>query len=83
VRRLAYRFAWVVLGTWWFVRRPHTHGVKLVIRDGDEVLFVRHSYGRRREWELPGGGVKAREGAPAAARRASSRARSHTLSPTL
>ena len=25
------------------------------------VLFVRHSYGDRRAWELPGGGVKAGE----------------------
>lgn len=69
--RLAYRVAYVVLGIWWFLRRPHTRGVKLVIRDGDDVLFVRHSYGRRREWELPGGGVKGREGPSDAARRES------------
>jgi 8-oxo-dGTP pyrophosphatase MutT (NUDIX family) len=28
------------------------------VRHGDAVLFVRHSYGDRRQWELPGGGIK-------------------------
>jgi 8-oxo-dGTP pyrophosphatase MutT (NUDIX family) len=28
---------------------------------GDQVLLVRHSYGDRRRWELPGGAVKRRE----------------------
>jgi 8-oxo-dGTP pyrophosphatase MutT (NUDIX family) len=40
-------------------------GVKCVITTGDRVLLVRHSYGRR-EWELPGGGIKRGE-APAEA----------------
>ena len=39
-----------------------TRGVKAVLDDGDgHVLFVRHTYGDRRAWELPGGGVKAGE----------------------
>jgi len=71
VLRVGYRCAHVVLRLWWFIGRPHTHGVKLVIRDGEAVLFVRHSYGRRDLWELPGGGV-ARDESPrqAAAREA-------------
>ncbi len=68
-RRLAYRAAYVVLGVWWFVRRPHTRGVKLIVRDGDDVLFVRHTYGRRAAWELPGGGLKHGEAPLDAARR--------------
>jgi 8-oxo-dGTP pyrophosphatase MutT (NUDIX family) len=28
---------------------------------GDEVLLVRHTYGRRWEWDLPGGGARRRE----------------------
>ncbi|MCW3014747.1 MAG: hypothetical protein JWO02_1839 [Solirubrobacterales bacterium] len=43
---------------WWFVRRPHTRGVKLVVRSGHMVLFVRHTYGDRRAWEFPGGGLR-------------------------
>jgi 8-oxo-dGTP diphosphatase len=54
---------------WWFVRRPHTRGVKCIVRDGERVLFVRHTYGRRDEWELPGGTLTRREEPEAAARR--------------
>lgn len=54
---------------WWFLRRPHTRGVKLVIRRGSDVLFVRHSYGDRTSWELPGGGLKNGEDLVGAARR--------------
>ncbi|MEA2320186.1 MAG: hypothetical protein QOD81_36 [Solirubrobacteraceae bacterium] len=48
---------------WWFVRRPHTSGVKCVVRDGERVLFVRHTYGNRHAWELPGG-ILGRDEAP-------------------
>jgi ADP-ribose pyrophosphatase YjhB (NUDIX family) len=44
-----------LLRLWWFVRRPDTRGVKCLVRDGDRVLFVRHTYGDREAWELPGG----------------------------
>jgi 8-oxo-dGTP pyrophosphatase MutT (NUDIX family) len=43
--------------------------VKCVVRDGDRVLFVRHSYGNRRAWELPGGGRRSREDPAVAVRR--------------
>lgn len=66
-RRAALRFAYRGLQVWWFVRRPDTHGVKLVIRSDDEVLFVRHAYGNRRAWEFPGGGRRRGEGAADAA----------------
>jgi 8-oxo-dGTP pyrophosphatase MutT (NUDIX family) len=54
IRRMAYRVAHRLLRTWWFLRRPPLHGVKCVLTDGDRVLLVRHTYGRR-EWDLPGG----------------------------
>jgi 8-oxo-dGTP pyrophosphatase MutT (NUDIX family) len=69
LRRLGYRGAWWGLRAWWLVRRPHTAGVKLVARDSERVLFVRHAYGDRRGWELPGGGVRRREAPADAARR--------------
>jgi 8-oxo-dGTP pyrophosphatase MutT (NUDIX family) len=43
--------------------------VKCVVRDGDRVLFVRHSYGDRRAWELPGGGRRSSEDPAVAVRR--------------
>jgi 8-oxo-dGTP pyrophosphatase MutT (NUDIX family) len=69
LERLGFRAAHAVLRVWWFVRRPHVHGVKAVLRplDGsDVVLFVRHAYGDRREWQLPGGGLGRGEDAAAA-----------------
>jgi 8-oxo-dGTP pyrophosphatase MutT (NUDIX family) len=51
------------------VARPHTRGVKCVVREGDAVLFVRHAYGDRRVWELPGGGVRRGEEPSVAAAR--------------
>jgi 8-oxo-dGTP pyrophosphatase MutT (NUDIX family) len=58
LRRAAYRAAHAGLRAYWRVARPHTRGVKCVVRHGDAVLFVRHSYGDRGHWELPGGGIK-------------------------
>jgi 8-oxo-dGTP pyrophosphatase MutT (NUDIX family) len=69
LRRLGYRAAWCGLRAWWLLRRPRTDGVKVVLRDGDHVLFVRHAYGDRRSWALPGGGVKRNEDPHLAARR--------------
>jgi 8-oxo-dGTP pyrophosphatase MutT (NUDIX family) len=58
LRRAGYRAAYTVLRVYWRVLRPHTSAVKCVVREGDGLLFVRHSYGDRRCWELPGGGIK-------------------------
>jgi 8-oxo-dGTP pyrophosphatase MutT (NUDIX family) len=52
----------------WFLRRPNKTGVKCVLTDGDRVLLVQHTYGRR-DWDLPGGSVKRREAPLSAARR--------------
>jgi 8-oxo-dGTP pyrophosphatase MutT (NUDIX family) len=49
--------------------------VKCIVRDGDgdgdggRILFVRHTYGDRRVWELPGGGLRRGEEPAAAVRR--------------
>jgi 8-oxo-dGTP pyrophosphatase MutT (NUDIX family) len=43
--------------------------VKCIVRDGAQVLFVRHTYGRRADWELPGGSLSRREAPEAAVRR--------------
>lgn len=67
--RLARRAAYRALQVWWYVARPETHGVKLVLRDGERLLFVRHAYGDRRVWDLPGGGRRRGEDARQTARR--------------
>ena len=67
--RTVFRVGYRVLRVWWWLRRPTKRGVKCLLTRGDEILLVRHTYGRRRDWELPGGGVKRREEPRDAARR--------------
>jgi 8-oxo-dGTP pyrophosphatase MutT (NUDIX family) len=68
VRRAVYRLAFRILQVVWVVRRPHVHGAKCLITDGDRVLLVRHTYGDR-AWDLPGGGIRRHEPPIAAAQR--------------
>src|SRR3712207_8104462 len=68
--RLAYRVAYRLILAWASVARPSVRGVKCVLRAGDgRVLLVRHHYGDRSAWELPGGGAKRGESAADAAAR--------------
>ena len=67
--RLGYRVAYRLLQAWTFVRRPEVRGTMVAVLDGDRVLLVRHTYGDRRRWELPGGWLHAGEDPDAAARR--------------
>src|SRR5919198_1506018 len=69
VRRAGYRAAHIGRRVYWFLLRPHTRAVKCVVREGDAVLFVRHAYGDRSSWELPGGGIKRGEDPRAGAAR--------------
>jgi 8-oxo-dGTP pyrophosphatase MutT (NUDIX family) len=57
-----------VLRAWWFARRPRSSGVRCVLRRGDAVVLVRHTYGDRR-WMLPGGRMRRGEDALATAQR--------------
>lgn len=54
--KLVYRF----LKIYWFIFRPKTQGVMCLILSGDELLLVRHTYGRS-AWTLSGGGLKKNE----------------------
>jgi 8-oxo-dGTP pyrophosphatase MutT (NUDIX family) len=67
--RAVYRVGYRVLRVFWLVTSPPKRGVKCVLTRGHEVLLVRHTYGPRKRWELPGGGVKRREEPLDAARR--------------
>jgi 8-oxo-dGTP pyrophosphatase MutT (NUDIX family) len=68
LRRLGYRLAYRGLQAFWFLARPAKRGVKCVVTDGDRVLLVRHTYGRR-SWDVPGGSMKRGESPLSAARR--------------
>ena len=68
--RLAYRVAYRLLEAWAFVRRPRVRGVMVLLSDaGGRVLLVRHTYGDRQAWELPGGWISRGESGVEAARR--------------
>ncbi|MEP6953841.1 MAG: NUDIX domain-containing protein [Solirubrobacteraceae bacterium] len=69
LRRFAYRNGHRALRVWWHISTPTANGVKCVVRDGADIVFVRHTYGDRDAWELPGGGVKRGEDPRAAAAR--------------
>ena len=57
LRRVAYRVAYRLLQVWSRLRPVPSEGVKCVLRHEGRVLFIRHTYGDRRLWELPGGGL--------------------------
>ena len=57
LRRVAYRVAYRLLQLWSRVRPTDAEGVKCVLRHEGRILFIRHTYGDRLLWELPGGGL--------------------------
>jgi 8-oxo-dGTP diphosphatase len=67
--RVGYRVAYRLARIWWFVARPDTHGVKGILLDGDRVLLVRHTYGDRGRWDVPGGHAHSKEPPAEAVRR--------------
>lgn len=58
-----------MLEVYWLLVRPTKRGVVCVLTRGDEVLLVRHTYGRRWQWDLPGGGMRRSEEPPRAVER--------------
>jgi len=48
------------------VLRKNTRGVRIILKDGDKILLVRHPYDTY--WVLPGGGIDAHESPEQAAR---------------
>ncbi len=68
IRRLTYRLGYRILQAVWLITRPTLRGVKCLLTDGNRVLLVRHTYGRR-WWDLPGGAIARGECPQRAARR--------------
>jgi len=57
---IIYKFIYSFLKIYWFIFRPKTQGVICLILSGDELLLIRHTYGRS-AWTLSGGGLKKNE----------------------
>ncbi|MGI8801654.1 MAG: NUDIX hydrolase [Solirubrobacteraceae bacterium] len=57
LKRLAYRVASPVVAVLWAVLGVRRDGAKCMLMNGEDVLLVRHTYGSRRHWDLPGGFV--------------------------
>ena len=68
-RRAALRVAFALLRVYWFVFRPKTSSVNMVLTRGGDVLLVRHTYREVDSWAIPGGGVRRGETTEAAASR--------------
>lgn len=64
-----YRVAWRALQLRALLWPRRGRGVKCVLTHREQVLLVRHTYGQRGTWYLPGGIVRPRETPPSAAAR--------------
>ena len=69
IKRLVLRVGFQVLRVYWFVRKPKAYGVKCAVVAGDQVVLVRHTYGDRHVWDMPGGAIKRGETPVEAGRR--------------
>jgi 8-oxo-dGTP pyrophosphatase MutT (NUDIX family) len=65
--RTIYRVGYPIATLWWRIRRPYHTGALVVVYVSSKILLLRPSY--RREWNLPGGGVRKGETPEQAARR--------------
>lgn len=68
IKRLFYKIANPVRKIYWFIFRPKTYGVKVVLQCGGKFLLIRNSYGKK-HWTFPGGGIKKGESAEEATKR--------------
>lgn len=56
-----YRFGYTLLKSVWFFTRPTISASNCAVINDGAVLLVRHNYGDRESWRLPGGGVHSSE----------------------
>jgi 8-oxo-dGTP diphosphatase len=67
-KRTLIQVIYPLLQLYWFLVRPNTFGVQCVIQQGDAILLVRNTYGRK-QWTFPGGSIARGESAEAAVQR--------------
>ncbi len=59
--RALYRVAYRLAHVWALLGLPRGRGVKCLLTHEGELVLVRHTYGPRDRWTVPGGGVHRRE----------------------
>jgi ADP-ribose pyrophosphatase YjhB (NUDIX family) len=55
-KRTLVQLIYPLLRLYWFLVRPNTFGVQCVVQQGDAILLVRNTYGRK-QWTFPGGSL--------------------------
>lgn len=60
LKRLFYKFVTPIRKLYWFVVRPKTYGVKVLIEHNGKFVMIRNSYGHKK-WTFPGGGMNSNE----------------------
>lgn len=68
LRGIVYKLGYSCLRLYWFLIRPHTYGVRCIVRHQAHVLLIQHTYGPR-NYSVPGGGMRENEEPEQAARR--------------
>ena len=43
---------------YWWLFRPKTFGVRIIIKNGNKIALVLHIYANKNLWSLPGGSIK-------------------------
>lgn len=61
MRKYIYFILWYFALIFWFIRRPQSFGAAIIVKDQNKVLLVKHTYGHRNWWGLPGGHKKRSE----------------------
>jgi 8-oxo-dGTP pyrophosphatase MutT (NUDIX family) len=67
MKQIAISLLMPLIKIYWRIFKPKTYGVKVLIRHPDnpeKVLLVRHSYGNKTLWNIPGGGYKPKKETP-------------------
>lgn len=59
--KYVYRLLYPLVWAYCFVRRPDNYGAAVVLEHDGKILLVRHTYGHRHLWYLPGGSCKRNE----------------------
>jgi ADP-ribose pyrophosphatase YjhB (NUDIX family) len=73
IKHIFYCLVMPIVRLYWRIAKPKTFGVKVLLLHPDspeKVLLIRHTYGQRSRWNIPGGGyTPTRERAKDAAER--------------
>lgn len=56
-----------LIKAYWFIFRPSVSGAKIILTNGNDILFVKHTYGKK--YTFPGGGIKRGESPEVAVKR--------------